>query len=127
MTFWIMTFLTYTLLPLLIAVLGFILMKHPPKRANALIGYRTRRSRGSDEAWAFAQVYSGRLMGILGSFGVVLAVIPQLFTINSSEQIISYVGLATLVTSFSAIVIAIVLTERKLKRKFYSRTDEQSN
>ncbi|MDA1027671.1 MAG: SdpI family protein [Bacteroidetes bacterium] len=35
---------------------------HPPKKINSLYGYRTKRSMASQEAWDFAQLYSGDLM-----------------------------------------------------------------
>ena len=118
MTVWITTFLCYTALSLLIAVLGLVFAKRPPKNVNSLCGYRTKRSKASIEAWNFAQVYSGRLMCILGSIATVFTAIPLLFTINSSDEVITAVGLITLIFPFAALTAAIVMTERALKKRF---------
>lgn len=47
-------------LPILMLIIGFISWKNPP--APGAVGYKTKRSKSSVEAWYFAQVTWGKLM-----------------------------------------------------------------
>ncbi|MDT0293800.1 SdpI family protein [Mesonia ostreae] len=56
-------------------LLGWVLYKYPPKEINSLYGYRTSKSMKSQEAWDFAQQYSGKLMVKTGAFLLVVGVL----------------------------------------------------
>lgn len=62
------------ILPVLMLVTGVISLVCPPKEANWIIGYRTRRAMGTDESWFFAQ----KLRGILWSACGLILLIPSL-------------------------------------------------
>ena len=47
---------------IILIVVGFILLKYPPKEINSLYGYRTEKSMKSQEAWDFAQIFSSKLI-----------------------------------------------------------------
>ena len=49
--------------PLIMLLVSLTLWKNPPKM-NESIGYRTKRSQLSEEAWNFAQVYWGKISTI---------------------------------------------------------------
>lgn len=53
---------------IILIVVGFILLRYPPKEINSLYGYRTEKSMNSQEAWDFAQIYSAKLMIKAGGF-----------------------------------------------------------
>jgi len=53
---------------IILIVMGFILLKYPPKEINSLYGYRTEKSMKSQEAWDFAQIFSSKLMIKAGVF-----------------------------------------------------------
>ena len=57
--------LSYLILPVLLIVVGLVMWRFPPGYGGS-VGYRTKRSRSSRQAWDFAQVYWGRL--ILGTY-----------------------------------------------------------
>ncbi|MDR2687798.1 MAG: SdpI family protein [Oscillospiraceae bacterium] len=62
------------LLPVTMLLFGAALYKSPPEEANSLIGYRTRRSMASKEAWAYANTYSGKYWVVCGLVTLPLAV-----------------------------------------------------
>jgi len=56
-------------------LLGWVLYKYPPKEINSRYGYRTSKSMKSQDAWDFAQAYSGKLMMKAGAFLLVVGVL----------------------------------------------------
>lgn len=60
-------------------LLGWVLYKYPPKEINSRYGYRTSKSMKSQQAWDFAQKYSGKLMIKAGAFLLVVGVLGYFF------------------------------------------------
>lgn len=58
-----------------LVIATLIFRKFPAREINDLYGYRTRRSRMSQEAWDFSQIYSGELMIWVGIYNCLLAVL----------------------------------------------------
>lgn len=98
---------------LIFVVIGWLLIKFPPKAINKIYGYRTPRSMRSQNAWDFAQRYSSLVMVKCGWLLVVVACIAVFF--KPIEKIEPFAGLF-LVTICSAVII--IKTERKLKLLF---------
>lgn len=57
--FWLFTLATVLLIPGCMLYFGRRFQTRPPERINGGYGYRSTRSMQSQEAWDFAQVYSG--------------------------------------------------------------------
>lgn len=109
--------------PVICALAGWLLWKHPPRERNNVIGYRTRRSGRSQAAWDFAQVYSGRWMlrSNLVSLGVsaVILLLVQLLCPGGLSW-----GTIVLMCAQVAVLIAVIpATERQLKRRFPEQAD----
>ena len=68
---------TYYISTLTLTVVGIVFWMCPPKKINGLYGYRTTRSRKSQEAWDFAQRYSAKLMTMFGLAALVLAAVAH--------------------------------------------------
>ena len=49
---------TIFLIPILISFVGAMMFKHPPKKINLIIGFRTKESMKDEKAWIFANQYS---------------------------------------------------------------------
>lgn len=102
-------------LPLLVGgifiVTGTITKVFPPKKINALYGYRTPSSRKSQPAWEFAQKYSSDKMI---QAGLVLVLISFLKVIIGNK----YEGFISLFFLFLAVIYLFFTTERALKNKF---------
>ena len=101
------------LIPILILVIGLIFQKHAPKEINGFIGYRTRRSMQSQEAWDYANKRMGEIWLALG---VILLVVTIPLSLLLGEN-----GVAVLVIAQTiALILSIIPVEMELKAKFDS-------
>lgn len=124
--FWLFALGYSLLIPACMLLLGRSFQKHPPKTINGGYGYRTTRSMRSQQAWDFAQTYSGRFWAWAG--GPVLAVSVVWMLLLFGREV-GTVGVSSLVLTgiqmipFLAVIPA---TERALKRKFENspKTDD---
>ncbi len=105
------------LIPLLVGItfiiVGFIMLKFPPKKINYLYGYRTKNSMKSQERWDFAQKYSSKLMTYCGFGLLVISLITIFITINEIAGII--IGL---ILPFICVAILFIKTEKAIKSNF---------
>ncbi len=100
------------------AVIGGIFWKYPPKTINYWYGYRTKRSMQSQQFWDFAQVYSSRIMVLVG-LALCIVAVPGLF-IPLPEWL--GVGLSLLIILLAAYAV-FYLTEKALKQRFSNDAD----
>lgn len=112
---------TYYICPLIFTVVGVVFWMYPPKKINEFYGYRTTRSRKSQEAWDFAQRYSAKLMTILGLAALIVAAASHLF-LNSlcinSDYLMLYDICITSLLPIIVVLPPIVLTELELRKRF---------
>ena len=112
---------TYYISTLILTVVGVVFWMYPPKKINEFYGYRTTRSRKSQEAWDFAQRYSAKLMTILGLAALIVAAAAHLFLnslcINSDYLMLYDICIALLLTII-VVMPSIVMTEIKLRKRF---------
>src|SRR5690606_3402075 len=94
-------------------IVGFLLLKFPPKTINGLYGYRTPSSMTSQERWDFAQKYAAKEMIKLGALLTISSFIGLIFTIGHNTAI--YLGLALLI---AGVIILLVRVERAIKKEF---------
>lgn len=97
--------------PILILVIGIIFQKHAPKEINGFIGYRTRRSMQSQEAWDYANKRMGEIWLALG---VILLVVSIPLTLLFAENGLTIAMIAQVV----ALILSIIPVEVELKAKF---------
>lgn len=98
---------------LIFVIVGWIMYKYPPREINGLYGYRTFNSMRNLERWTFAQIYSARLMMILGVIYAILS-IPSLF-IDLSTTVAMIIGLGILILGC---VLLLIRTERAINQRF---------
>lgn len=103
-------------LPLIIiAGTGYYFKKYPAKKINNMVGYRTKRSKASQEAWDFAQVYSSGLLftwSLAGIAGLAL----QLYTNKSlTPNTVAITGIGILLAIVGGVFY---FTEKELKNNF---------
>ena len=112
---------TYYICPLIILVVEIVFWMYPPKKINEFYGYRTTRSRKSQEAWDFAQRYSAKLMTVLGFVALAVASIAHWLRsrlcLNSEYVILYDIGI-TAVLVVMVVIPSIVLTELELRKRF---------
>lgn len=56
--------ISYLVTPIVLGIAGLVSWRFPPKYGEN-VGYRTQRSKSSEAAWNFAQVFWGRLILII--------------------------------------------------------------
>lgn len=106
-------------LPLVTLIMGAILCKNPPG-INRGFGFRTKLSQSSDEAWYFAQRYSGRLLVYVSAptlaVSALVCVIGAVCKISSDSKF----GVIFVIVIVGVIELAAVsaLTDSKLKTSF---------
>ncbi|QXP78087.1 MULTISPECIES: SdpI family protein [Winogradskyella] len=94
-------------------IVGFIMLKFPPKAINSIYGYRTNASMKNQERWDFAQIYSSKKMIKIGTLLSIIALTGWIY--QPSENIATILGFCILLF---AIIFLISMVEKKLKSKF---------
>ena len=94
-------------------LIGGLMLKRPPTKPNGIYGYRTRRSRASQEAWDYSQVASSKRL-LVGGIAMVVLGLPGLFvTVSEGAGVLLGLGLVMLGT-----FLPVIQTERELKARF---------
>lgn len=118
MWFWIFMTCCNLIIPLLMIGVGYAFIKNPPKERGSLRGYRTTRSRKSQEAWDFAQQHFAHLWIRLGWILLPVTVIAMLFLQGRSTDAVGLWGGAICLLQCVILIFAIFPTEKALKDKF---------
>ena len=112
---------TYYISTLILTVIGLVFWMYPPKKINEFYGYRTTRSRKSQEAWDFAQRYSAKMMTVLGLVALAVASIAHWLRsrlcLNSEYVMLYDIGI-TLLLTIIFVLPPIVMTELELRKRF---------
>ncbi len=103
-------------------IIGLIMLKFPPKKINALYGYRTSSSMKDQERWDFAQIYSAKEMIKLGGLLMLSSLIGLFCNPKESIAIILGVGLLPIM-----VVFLLIRVERAIKNKFKTNVDQRLN
>ncbi len=118
MGFWIFMLATGLLFPAIMILFGTVFMKTAPKKINYIFGYRTDMSMKNRETWEFAHKYMGKLWFRLGFLLIPITVIPMLFVIGNSENVVATVGLIVGFINTIVLIVPIFFTEKALNRTF---------
>ena len=94
-------------------IMGFIMLKFPPKKINALYGYRTLASMKTQERWDFSQIYSSKLMIYCGVGLMILSLLGLIFTTDETKGVI-----ISSVFIFGSVGILLYKTQRAIKQNF---------
>ena len=115
------------LYPIFMLIFGRVLLKCANQSRNSALGYKTRRSTASQEAWIFANTIAGMYWIRLGQICLPVFIIAGLFTgmyiqnagIEGSSQ--AYYFYAVFGLPLLLFLSVIPYTERKLKTYFGKR------
>lgn len=111
------------LLPAIMLVAGKAFMKNSPKKINQIIGYRTTMSMKNEDTWQFAHAVAGKFWWKWGWGTLPVAVVPMLFVLGQSEDMIAVVGLIIMCVLMLPLLAVIPHTEKALRNTF----DEDGN
>ena len=116
---WVFLLACNLITPVVMIFFGKMFAEAPPREANWLFGYRTKRSMKSQEAWDFAQRYFGKLWRKLGRALIPPAVVGQALTLLCPT--VESMSCWSLVPAIAEVVVMAVVyfpVERALKRNF---------
>ena len=107
------------IVPVTAIITGYIMKTRPPKEINDTVGYRTRRSKASQEAWDFANVYCGKNTFFYGIASLPVSIaLYVLLTVSVHWGELPAMLVVMLVQIVTMAIAMAVPTEMKLKEKF---------
>jgi len=118
MGFWFFMLAMGLLFPAVMILFGAVFAKTAPKKINYIFGYRTDMSIKNRDTWEFAHKYIGKLWFRLGLLLIPITVIPMLFVIGNSENVVATVGLIVSFVNTVTLIVPIFFTEKALNRAF---------
>ena len=118
MGFWIFMLAMGLLFPAIMILFGAVFTKAAPKRINYIFGYRTELSMKNRDTWEFAHKYIGKLWFCFGLLLIPITVIPMLFVIGNSDNVVATVGLIVSFANTVTLIVPIFFTEKALNRTF---------
>ena len=118
MGYWIFMLAMGLLFPAIMILFGAVFTKTAPKKINYIFGYRTVMSMKNRETWEFAHKYIGKLWFRFGLLLIPITVIPMLFVIGNSENVVAAVGLIVSFVNTVTLIVPIFFTEKVLSKSF---------
>ena len=115
---WIIMFVSVIIVDLCIVISGYTMEKHVPKDRFGHVGYRTKRSRQSEEAWQYANKLAGKVFFRMGLIMTVISVAIMLIVMKAEPFKMIYTGVAVLIAESVIVCFPIIYIEKKLKEKF---------
>lgn len=107
------------IIPVAVLFGGVILIQCAESDIDSTVGYRTRRSMTSREAWFLANKTCGKLWITVGIIFVIFSLtVPMIFYVLVSDTAGVYTGIITLLFQTVALILSVVTTEKKLSDNF---------
>ncbi|MGI5825560.1 MAG: SdpI family protein [Bacillota bacterium] len=108
--FWVVDLMV----PVLVFIIGIGFYHAGPTDINGVVGYRTRRSRSSQEAWDFAQQEMAKWLIIMSLISGVVVVVDKIIAPLSPE----WLSMINLNFEMILLIFIVPIIESKLKKKF---------
>lgn len=116
--FWLFTLATALLIPACMLYFGRRFQTRPPRSINSGYGYRSTRSMQSQEAWDFAQVYSGRFWVWAGKPTLAVSLVWILLLFGRDVGAVGVSAVVLMGIQMFPFLAVIPATEWALRRKF---------
>ncbi len=116
MAFWIFMFIITLLIPLTLLFMWYACPKF--KNINGTSGYRSPRSKKSQEAWDFAQKYCSKISLMMFLPTILLPICVMPFFVNQPIDMIGWGGFIITMLQMISFVVIVFLTEKALKNKY---------
>lgn len=110
---------TDLIIPVVILIIGLATRNHVPKNRYGAVGYRTKRSRSSEEAWEFANKECSRLMVKLGWILLLVSIVASLPFLKSTAVVVSIVCTVVILLQCVVLCVGMLGIEKKLAEKFH--------
>ena len=109
--FWVIDLM----IPVLIFIIGIGFWHVDSSDINNVIGYRTKRSKSSQEAWDFAQHEMAKFFVIMSLIAMAIVVTDKLVAILPAF----WLSMINLAIEVALIILIVPIIENKLKKKFH--------
>lgn len=106
------------IIPAIMVAGGICMLKHPPKKINGLIGYRTVRSMKNKDTWQFAHAACGRLWVKYGLGLLLICAAVCVAAIWLGEDVRARVLIGLIGVQMMGLLFPIFEVERQLKDTF---------
>ncbi len=120
---YVFLFLCDLLIPVIMILAGWCMEKHPPKKINGWIGYRTGRSMKNRQTWIFAHQYAGKLWRRWGLAMLLLSAAVHIPFLNAGEEALGVLCIFVTLIQSALLIGSILPVERALEKNF----DEAGN
>lgn len=120
MWFYISMFLCNLLIPLIMLIAGHCMYRHPPKKINGYVGYRSQMAKKNKDTWMFAHEYCGKLWEKLGAVLLIPSIIVQLPFVHANDDRIGILTAVLESVQIAIMLCSIVSVEKALMRTFDS-------
>ena len=103
------------IIPVLILVIGCVSKYRPAKKINSLFGYRSKRSKASQENWDLAQLLMSKYLLIIGGAEAVLTAVCCFFLKDrAADEVLLIMAIVTALQVIGLLIV-IPLVEKDLK------------
>lgn len=106
------------IVPIVMIIIGFASRNHVPKNRYGAVGYRTKRSRSSQEAWEYANKECSKYMLKYGLILLIVSIVVCLPFLKSTTTVVSIVCTVLIIVQCVVPCFSILLIEKQLKEKF---------
>lgn len=106
------------LIPLVMIICGLIMAKHPPKKPNSFVGYRTEMSMKNDDTWFFANRLCGKIWTKAGIWAAVISIGAIAALYFTPDNIAAIVSIVIILAQLVLVMGTIAPVERRLKEVF---------
>lgn len=120
MAFWVFMAVVSLFIPIIMVIFGKSFLKAAPKEINGIYGYRTAMSMKNQDTWEFAHKHFGKVWFYAGLILLPLNIIPLLFVMGESKDLIGTVGIVVCLIDTAVMLLSIIPTEKALKKNFDS-------
>ena len=120
MAFWVFMAVVSLFIPIIMVIFGKSFLKAAPKEINGIYGYRTAMYMKNQDTWEFAHKHFGKVWFYAGLILLPLNIIPLLFVMGESKDLIGTVGIVVCLIDTAVMLLSIIPTEKALKKNFDS-------
>lgn len=118
MNIWWTSFCVCVILFLITFLGGLFMWLRCPKKINYLIGYRTKRSMQSKEAWEFAHHFCGKFWTVSGSVFFAVVLVLLLVFREKGEEVVTRISTLCIFLPLIPLFLSLLFTEIALKKRF---------
>ena len=111
--------LCFFLLPVIMLIVGMVSRSHPKKEINGTVGYRSKRSKASQEAWDYAQELMAKYIIVGMGVDLAIGIVGALISLAVKDVSIAGVLMSVImIIQIIPLIAMIPLIEGKLKERF---------